>query len=212
MSEKWIWLPDWASDLSLWEDDLTDANASASHTFVPYEKMAAHLDNVYAIEGMPKAGTVVGWGLGAFLLLLAAEKRPKAQKWILLSPFADFCDEEGPWNSENLLFKAREMHTSRDVGLKAFKEQFDEEFSDWPDEWLEAARKMNADLLGEGLKFLAVHRVDSVIENSEDIQVLYGRMDQDVTPAMTLRLKDFLPKATFKERPKSGHWPPMMLF
>ena len=212
MSEKWIWLPDWASDLSLWEDDLTDANASASHTFVPYEKMAAHLDNVYAIEGMPKAGTVVGWGLGAFLLLLAAEKRPKAQKWILLSPFADFCDGEGPWNSENLLFKAREMHTSRDVGLKAFKEQFDEEFSDWPDEWLEAARKMNADLLGEGLKFLAAHRVDSVIENSEDIQVLYGRMDQDVTPAMTLRLKDFLPKATFKERPKSGHWPPMMLF
>jgi hypothetical protein len=33
-----------------------------------------------------------------------------------------------------------------------------------------------------------------------------------VTPAMTLRLKEFLPKATFKERPKSGHWPPMMLF
>ena len=43
-------------------------------------------------------------------------------------------------------------------------------------------------------------------------KVLFGRMDQDVTPAMTLRLKEFLPKASFKERPKSGHWPPMMLF
>jgi hypothetical protein len=54
--------------------------------------------------------------------------------------------------------------------------------------------------------------IDRVIENGDDIQVLYGRMDQDVTPAMTLKLKEFLPKASFKERPKSGHWPPMMLF
>ena len=99
-----------------------------------------------------------------------------------------------------------------DVGLKAFKEQFDDEFSDWPEEWLDAARKMDATLLADGLKFLAAQRIESVIENSEDIQVLFGRMDQDVTPAMTLRLKEFLPKATFKERPKSGHWPPMMLF
>ena len=212
MSEKWIWLPDWASDLSLWEDDLTDADASAKHTFVPYEKMAAHLENVYGIDGLSKANTVVGWGLGAFLLLLGAQNRPKGQKWILLAPFVDFCDENGPWNSEDLLFKAREMHTSLDVGLNAFKEQFDDEFSDWPDEWLDSAKKMNADLLANGLKFLAAHKIEKVIENSEDIQVLYGRMDQDVTPAMTIRLKEFLPKATFKERPKSGHWPPMMLF
>jgi len=212
MSEKWIWLPDWASDLSLWEDDLTDADASAKHTFVPYEKMAAHLDDVYGVDGLSKADTVVGWGLGAFLLLLGASKRPEGQKWILLSPFVDFCDENGPWNSENLLFKAREMHSSIDVGLNAFKEQFDDEFSDWPDEWLAAAKKMDATLLANGLKFLAAHRIESVIENSADIQVLYGRMDQDVTPAMTTRLKEFLPKASFKERPKSGHWPPMMLF
>ncbi|SHM35117.1 hypothetical protein SAMN05720472_1076 [Fibrobacter sp. UWR3] len=212
MSKKWIWLPDWASDLSLWEDDLTDADASADHVFVPYETMAANLGNVYAIDGMPKAETVVGWGLGALLLMCAQSKRPKLQKWILLSPFADFCDEDGPWNSENILFKAREMHGSKNVALDAFKDQFGEEFSDWPDEWLEAAQKMDPDSLAEGLRFMVQNRIDRVIENGDDIQVLYGRMDQDVTPAMTLKLKEFLPKATFKERPKSGHWPPMMLF
>ena len=99
MKEKWIWLPDWASDLSLWEDDLTDASASASHTFVPYEKMAQSLDDVYAIEGLSKADTVVGWGMGCLLLMLGAAKRPKGQNWIFLSPYADCCDEEGPWNS-----------------------------------------------------------------------------------------------------------------
>ena len=212
MSKKWMWLPDWASDLSLWEDDLTDADASASHLFVPYEKMAAHLDNVYGIDGLSKADTVVGWGLGALLLMLGESKRPKAQNWILLSPFADFCDPDGPWNSENLLFKAREMSGSRNVALNAFKEQFGEEYSDWPDEWMEAAMQMNAEPLANGLRFLTQNRVKAPLKNSDGIQVLYGRMDQDVIPAMTLKLKDFLPNATFKERPKSGHWPPMMLF
>ena len=205
-------MPDWASDLSLWEDDLTDADASADHIFVPYETMAANLGDVYAIDGMSKAETVVGWGLGALSLMLAESRRPKSQKWILLSPFADFCDENGPWNSENLLFKAREMNGSREVALNAFKEQFGEEYSDWPDEWIEAARKMPAEPLANGLRFLSQRRIESPLEHGDDIQVLYGRMDQDVTPAMTLKLKEFLPKATFKERPKSGHWPPMMLF
>lgn len=212
MSEKWMWLPDWASDLSLWQDDLEDASPSALHTFVPYERMAKVLDDVYALDGMSKADTVVGWGLGALLLMLAGSKRPESQKWILLSPFADFCDEDGPWNSESLLFKGREMFKSKDVELNAFKELFDEECSDWPDEWLESARKMDPMLLADGMKFLANHRVKSAIENSSCIQVLYGRQDQDVTPAMTLKLKEFLPDATFKERPKAGHWPPMLLF
>jgi len=212
MSKKWIWLPDWASDLSLWEDDLTDADASASHVFVPYEEMALHLDDAYAIDGLSKAETVVGWGLGALILMLAESSRPKGQKWILLSPFADFCDIDGPWNSENLLFKAREMTGSKKVALNAFKEQFGEEYSDWPDEWIEAAEKMDPERLATGLRFLAQHKLERPVANSADTQVLYGRMDQDVTPAMTLRLKEFLPEASFKERPKSGHWPPMMLF
>ncbi len=212
MKEKWIWLPDWASDLSLWEDDLTDACASASHTFVPYEKMSQSLEDVYEIDGLSKADTVVGWGMACLLLMLGASKRPKGQNWIFLSPYADFCDDDGPWNSENLLFKSREIFQTPDVVLDAFKEQFGEEYSEWPDEWADAARKMNAASLSEGLKFLASHRIECPIASGEGIQVLYGRMDQDVTPSMTLKLRELLPGATFKERPKSGHWPPMMLF
>jgi hypothetical protein len=37
-------------------------------------------------------------------------------------------------------------------------------------------------------------------------------LDKAILPAMTLALKDFLPQAEFKERPKAGHWPPMLLF
>ena len=93
MSEKWIWLPDWASDLALWEDDLTDVDSSARHTFVPYEKMVPNLGDLYKLPGLSAASTVVGWGMGALALLKNASGRKPGQKWILLSPFADFCDD-----------------------------------------------------------------------------------------------------------------------
>jgi pimeloyl-ACP methyl ester carboxylesterase len=95
--------------------------------------------------------------------------------------------------------------------LNSFQEQFDEEFGEWQDDWRRAANKMDPELLAEGITYLAQHSISSPIGNSENIQVVYGRMDQAIPPAQTLKLKEFLPGAEFKERPKAGHWPPMLL-
>ena len=211
MSEKWIWLPDWASDLTLWEDDLTEVDSSAHHVFVPYEKMVKSLDSLYKINGMSSSSTVVGWGMGAFALLMNAANRPEGQKWILLSPFADFCDDSGDWTEQNLTFMARQIRTTVEPALKSFEEQFNEEFGEWQDDWRRAASKMDPELLAEGITYLAQNKLSKPLENSDDIQVLYGRMDQAIPPAETLKLKEFLPKASFRERPKAGHWPPMLL-
>ncbi|MBQ1824630.1 MAG: alpha/beta hydrolase [Fibrobacter sp.] len=211
MSEKWIWLPDWASDLTLWEDDLTEVDSSAHHVFVPYEKMVKSLDSLYKINGMSSSSTVVGWGMGAFALLMNAANRPEGQKWILLSPFADFCDDSGDWTEQNLTFMARQIRTTVEPALKSFEEQFNEEFGEWQDDWRRAASKMDPELLAEGITYLAQNKLSKPLENSDDIQVLYGRMDQAIPPAQTLKLKEFLPKASFRERPKAGHWPPMLL-
>lgn len=211
MSEKWIWLPDWASDLTLWEDDLTEVDSSAHHVFVPYEKMVKSLDSLYKINGMSSSSTVVGWGMGAFALLMNAANRPEGQKWILLSPFADFCDDFGDWTEQNLTFMARQIRTTVEPALKSFEEQFNEEFGEWQDDWRRAASKMDPELLAEGITYLAQNKLSKPLENSDDIQVLYGRMDQAIPPAQTLKLKELLPKASFRERPKAGHWPPMLL-
>ena len=210
MREKWIWLPDWASDLALWEDDLTDVDPSANHVFVPYEKMAKNLDDLYKTPELSSAATVVGWGMGAFVLLMNAAKRPENQKWILLSPYADFCDEDGVWTEQNLTFMARQMQSTIDPALNSFEEQFSEEFGDWQDDWHKAAKKMNAALLAEGINYLATHKLTNAVEG-DNIQVLYGRMDQAIPSVQTLKLKSLLPKAVFRERPKAGHWPPMLL-
>ena len=211
MSEKWIWLPDWASDLALWEDDLTDVDSSARHTFVPYEKMVPNLGDLYKLPGLAAASTVVGWGMGALALLKNASGRKPGQKWILLSPFADFCDDDGAWTEQNLTFMARQMRSTIEPALKSFMEQFSDEFGEWQDDWFRAAKKMDPALLAEGITYLATNKVTSPLVDCEDIQVYYGRMDQAIPPPQTLKLKEFLPGATFKERPKAGHWPPMLL-
>lgn len=211
MSEKWFWLPDWAADMSLWEDDLVAVDSSADHTFVPYEKMAGCLDHIYDLPGLSACSTVVGWGLGALVLLTNADKRPKNQKWVLLSPFADFCAEEGSWTEQNLLFMARRTLSTKEPSLNAFMELFENEFGEWQDDWLKGAEKMDSQALCDGLSFLATNRIEKSIPVGAETKVLYGRLDEAIKPEMTLSLKPYLQGAEFKERPKAGHWPPMLM-
>jgi len=209
--EKWFWLPDWASDLSLWEDDLVNANPDADHIFVPYNDMARHLDCLYDIDGLSEASTVVGWGLGALALLKNSVNKPKGQKWILLSPFANFCDEESNWTDQTLVFMARQVRNAAEPTLNAFMEFYENEFGEWQDDWLKAACKMDRNALGDGLNYLVQNRVESKINDNGETKVLFGRMNQAILPSMTTALKEYLPEAEYRERPKAGHWPPLLM-
>ena len=212
MKEKWIWLPDFASDMGLWEDDLVGISPDADHLFVSYEKMVSFLENFYDMPGLAEASTVVGWGFGAFVLLKNADKRPKNQKWILLAPYADYCSEHSEWNTENLAFIAHQTLTAVDATLNAFYELIENEFGEWQDDWMKTAKTMSPESMLKGLLYIAKTRIDAPVPITGETQVLYGRMDGAVPPAMTLELKEFLPGVEFKERPKAGHWPPMLLF
>lgn len=211
MEEVWFWLPDWASDMSLWEDDLLNVAPSADHTFISFEKLSVALDDIYQIPGLSKATTVVGWGLGALAMLRSAASRVDGQKWILLSPYADFCDESGEWTKQNVKFMARQCLSNPEPSLNTYAESFENECGDWQDDWMSAAKKIDRDKLSRGLNFLADCVLTEPLADSSNIQVLYGRQDVCVPPVQTLKLKTFLPNATFKERPKAGHWPPLLL-
>ena len=210
MKEVWFWLPDWAGDMAIWEDDLVNVASQADHTFVPYESMVAALDDVSRIPGIDKATTVVGWGLGALALMKSSASLKKCD-WILLSPFADFCDDSGEWTQQNLRFMAKQCLTNPEPSLNTFAEVFENEFGDWQDDWMAAAKKVNKELLSKGLNYLAETRVTEPVGEGRNIQVVYGRQDTCVLPAQTLKLKNLLPGASFRERPKAGHWPPLLL-
>ena len=55
MNEKWTWLPDFASDMGIWEDDLVGIAPDAEHVFVAYEKMVSVLDDIYGLPDLAKA-------------------------------------------------------------------------------------------------------------------------------------------------------------
>lgn len=211
MKEVWFWLPDWAVDMAIWEDDLMNVAPQADHTFVPYESMVSALDDVCRIPGIEKATTVVGWGLGALALMKSPGFSGKTCDWILLSPFADFCDESGEWTQQNLRFMAKQCLTNPEPSLNTFAEVFENEFGDWQDDWMASAKKVNKELLSKGLNYLAETRVVEPVGEGRNVQVVYGRQDACVLPAQTLKLKSLLPGASFKERPKAGHWPPLLL-
>ena len=212
MNEKWTWLPDFVSDMGIWEDDLIGIAPDAEHLFVSYETMVSFLDNLYDMPGLAEASTVVGWGFGAFVLLKNADKRPKNQKWILLAPYADYCSEHSEWNTENLAFIAHQTLTAVDATLNAFYELIENEFGEWQDDWMKTARNMCPQSMLKGLLYIAKNRIEEPVPITGETQVLYGRMDGAVPPAMTLELKAFMPGVEFRERPKAGHWPPMLLF
>ncbi len=212
MVEKWFWLPDFASDMGIWEDDLVGIAPDADHSFVSYESMVPYMDHLFDMPGIADASVVVGWGLGSFLMLKNVKNRPKGQDWKLLSPYADFCSEQGDWTPENLSFIAHQTLTAVDATLNALFEPIENEFGDWQEDWLKKAKKMKPELMCQGLEYMARNRIEHEIPSLKGVQVLFGRLDQAISPALTLELKDLLPGVEFKERPKAGHWPPMLLF
>ena len=89
MNEKWTWLPDFASDMGIWEDDLVGIAPDADHAFVAYENMVSVLDNIYELPEMAGASSLVVWGLGAVVLWINATSRSEQQNWIMRSTWID---------------------------------------------------------------------------------------------------------------------------
>lgn len=208
MSEKWFWLSDWAANMQIWEDDLVEVCPEADHTFIAFEQMMKQPKNLYtSIAGLKNADCIVAWGLGSLCLMLSAEDRPKGQKWILLAPVVDFCDEEGGWTKRNVEMLARQVVKATKPTLESFLELMGPCGELIQEDWIETAMKMKPEILAQGLDFLCQNKIEEPIENNGETLVYFGREDQMILPALAKKAKPILPSATFQERPKSGHWP-----
>lgn len=207
MSENWLWLSDWASDFNIWSDELSEASSDAVHTFVSYEEIIKKNAAIYeSITGLKNADTVVASGFGALVLLLSAEQRPKNQKWILLSPFVDFCDEAGEWSCLSVQGLARQIKKAPKPSLESFLDLMGPCDEEVQEQWLSTALKMDLDLLSKGLEFLTQNKLTNVLNEEAPTSIYYGRENQFIPPALVKKCLEYIPFAVFKERPKSGHW------
>lgn len=208
MSEKWFWLSDWAANLEIWEDDLVEASSESNHTFISFEQLMKQPKNLYtSIAGLKNADCVVAWGLGSLCLMLSAKDRPANQKWILLAPVFDFCDEDGGWTKRNVEMLARQVTKAIKPTLESYLELMGPCDEQIQEEWMEKALKMNPQTLALGLDFLCQNKIDEPLENKGETMVYYGREDQIILPVLAKKAASVIPSAKFQERPKSGHWP-----
>ena len=208
MSEKWFWLSDWAANLEIWEDDLEEASSESNHTFISFEQLMKQPKNLYtSIAGLKNADCVVAWGLGSLCLMLSAKDRPANQKWILLAPVFDFCDEDGGWTKRNVEMLARQVTKAIKPTLESYLELMGPCDEQIQEEWMEKALKMNPQTLALGLDFLCQNKIDEPLENKGETMVYYGREDQIILPVLAKKAASVIPSAKFQERPKSGHWP-----
>lgn len=212
MAEKWVWLSGWASDLSIWEDDLSEVKSNAGHQFVSFPEVIKNSDDLYqSIPELAKADCVVAWSLGTLALMRSAKKRPKGQRWILLAPIVDFCNEASGWPVKNVMLMAKQITKIPRSTLENFVELMGPCDDEIRENWMETALQMNSETLAFGLEYLKNNKIEEPLEDRGPTEIYFGREDQVVTPEMVKLAVPFLPFAQIHERPKSGHFPQTLI-
>jgi hypothetical protein len=206
------WVSGWASDISIWEDEIYERFPNFSHRFVDYwDLLSADSDE---IPGIGRAGVVVGWSMGTLALLRNLSQKPKEQRWILVCPIADFC-APGCWSRaavRTLKFGIQVTKgylpnaAANATGLASFSVLFGDSVpKEKKEKWLENAMRYSPEQLTAGLNYLMQKKADlSVItnENANEVEFLFGGQDKIVPLAQ----KELFPSGKICEN--LGHWLP----
>ncbi|MDR1812435.1 MAG: hypothetical protein LBQ87_06395 [Candidatus Fibromonas sp.] len=181
------WVSGWASDISIWEDEIYKRFPDFSHRFVDYwDLISADSDE---IPGIGRAGIVVGWSMGTLALLRNLSQKPKEQRWILVCPIADFC---ACWPRAAV----------RATTPKSFSDLMDDVPKEEREKWLENAMRYSPEQLTAGLNYLIQKKADLSAANINELEFLFGAKDKIVPLAQ----KELFPSGKVYEN--LGHWLP----
>ncbi len=178
------WISGWASDISIWEDEIYECFSNFSHRFVDYWDLISSEDFV-----VPKSGIVVGWSMGTLVLLKNLHKKPKEQRWILVCPIADFC---ACW--PRAIVRATTLTSFSDLMADVPKEEMER--------WLENASRYSPEQLTAGLNYLIQKKADLTEPAVAELELFFGEKDKVVPLAQ----KDLFSSGKVCEN--LGHWLP----
>ncbi|MCL2283349.1 MAG: hypothetical protein FWC26_08540 [Fibromonadales bacterium] len=149
-AREMAWVSGWASDISIWEDEIYERFPDYSHRFIDYFELVESDFNV-----MPESEIVVGWSLGTLALLNNLDRKAEEQKWILVCPITDFC---ACWRPAEVMATTLESFAALlgDV--------------DGKDKWMENAMRYSPEQLRAGLEFLVKTHVSVETDNYPSLQ------------------------------------------
>jgi len=206
------WVSGWASDISIWEDEIYERFSEFSHRFVDYFDLLPNPSDFWDKNPrVREAGLVVGWSMGTLALLSNLSKKPVGQRWILVCPIADFC-APGCWSRAavkalKLGIKVTKGYLPRAAANATSLTSFSILFGDSvpkekKEKWLENAMRYSPEQLIAGLDYLMQKKVDLSEANANELEFLFGAQDKIVPLAQ----KELFPSGKVCEN--FGHWLP----
>jgi pimeloyl-ACP methyl ester carboxylesterase len=203
------WVAGWASDVSIWSDEIYERFSNFSHRFIDYSDLISSEEFV-----VPTSEIVVGWSMGTLVLLRNLHKKPKEQKWILVCPIADFC-APGCWSHTAVKALRLGIQVARGylprvaanaAGLTSFSVLFgDSVQKEKKDKWLENAQRYSPEQLIAGLDYLMQKKADLTVP-CQNVELLFGKQDRVVPLAQKELFGEFEGQIHVFEN--LGHWLP----
>jgi len=187
------WVSGWASDISLWENEIYERFPNFSHRFVDYFDLLPE-------PNIGKAGLVVGWSMGTLVLMRNLHKISNEQKLILVCPIADFC-AEGCWSLSAVRATKQGVLQNTEQTLMSFSALMGNMERDDREKWVENAMRYTPKLLAEGLDYLMQNKAD-VSELGSNVKLIFGEQDK-IVPLAQKKLF-----SAHSEIINSGHWLP----
>jgi pimeloyl-ACP methyl ester carboxylesterase len=197
----------WASDVSVWEDEIYERFPNFSHRFVDYFDLLPNPDDFWDRNPrVGEAGLVVGWSMGTLALLRNLSKKPEGQKWILLCPIADFC-ADGCWQRSAVRATRQGILENTEQTLASFSNLMGENISKPEREkWVENAMRYSPKQLAMGLDYLMEERafVGAYCNTplQTPIRFIFGERDRIVPLAQ----KKLFKGQSVKVCEGLGHW------
>ena len=205
------WISGWASDISIWEDEIYERFPNFSHCFTDYGDLIAGDDPDDFWDKNPRVaedGIVIGWSMGSLALLRNLHKKPKEQKWILICPIADFCTE-GCWSRAAVRATRQGILENTEQTLVSFAALMGAQKEEQK-KWVENAMRYSTKQLVKGLDYLVQKKMDfSDFKDAEQLELIFGEQDKVVSPAQ----KELFTSLNKKElrieiHENLGHWLP----
>jgi len=195
------WISGWASDISIWENEIYEQFPNYSHRFIDYFDLLPNPDDFW--DNNPRvaeACTVVGWSMGTLSLLRNLQKKTPEQKWILLCPIADFCGK-GCWPPSAVRATRQNVLENREKAIMSFSSLMGDAPKEEREKWVENALRYSSKQLAQGLDYLLSEKTDAN-NLPPNIELFFGEKDKVVPLAQ----KNLFPQGSATVCENSGHW------
>jgi len=189
------WVSGWASDISLWEDEIYERFPNFSHRFVDYFDLLPE-------PNIGKAGLVVGWSMGTLVLMRNLHKISNEQKLILVCPIADFC-AKGCWSLSAVKATKQGILQNTEQTLMSFSALMGNVKKEERERWVQNAMRYSPKQLADGLDYLMKEKAN-VSELGSNIKLLFGEQDKVVPLAQKELFSSHKENIVVCEN--SGHW------